>query len=209
MKGASKKYVVMTLCVMVIFGIISGCGNKEAEKAEVNTLKDYYQFREISDIDSDIYYVTLDGIEMTKRQYDNIYNFEGHYSMAALPKSTFESLKDDDGLVLPFGYEYDKEDVGTFNRYRSISKKKEETYRNTSEGTKELSRDEAAEHALNEIDYEPICIRKAHDSKTDMWRMSLYSKDNGEETIYTNVYMTAKGKTVLITQVYDVPYTSY
>lgn len=205
MKKTVRKCFVIIFCAVTVSAIISGCGKKDAKEDKVYTAEDIYQFREVSDIDKDIYYINLDGVEMTKRQYDNIFNFEGRYGMHTLSKSDFELLKDDDRLALPFGFEYDKEEIGTFNRLRSISKKKEETYRNTSEGPDELSRDEAAEHALNEIDYEPICIRKAHDPETDMWRISLYSKDDGDEAVYINVYMNAKGKTVLITQVYGIP----
>lgn len=203
MKRTVEKTGVIAILAITIMIMAAGCGKKKSKVATPVPANYYYAFKQITDVDKDIYFVTEKGFELTKSQYDYLFDLEGREDIYTMNKLYFDNI-----FIPPhpecgsFTYKYDLTEVGTFNRFCSIVKVKEETYKNTEEKNEELDRDGAAEQALNEIDYEPIAVRVANDSDEDMmWRVSLISKDDGEEANYTNVYMTKKGKTVLITRV--------
>ncbi|MDE5780898.1 MAG: hypothetical protein K2I03_05395 [Lachnospiraceae bacterium] len=203
MKRTVKKTGVIAILAIAIMIMAAGCGKKETKVATPVPTNDYYAFKKITNVDKDIYFVTEEGFELTKSQYDYLFDLMDREDIYTMNKLLFDNVfLEPHHEGASFTYKYDLTEVGTFNRFWSIVKVKEETYKNTEEKNEELDRDGAAEQALNEIDYEPVAVRVAHDSDEDMmWRVSLFSKDDGEEAIYTNVYMTKKGKTVLITRV--------
>ncbi len=201
MKRTVKKTGVIAILAIAIMIMAAGCGKKETKVATPVPTNDYYAFKKITNVDKDIYFVTEKGFELTKNQYDELFNFFSRSDIYEIDKLLFDNVFSRP-VIGAFRYKEDLEyEVGTFNRFWSIVKVKEETYKNTEEKNEELDRDGAAEQALNEIDYEPIAVRTAHDSYDNMWKVSLFSKDDGEEVNYINVYMTERGKTELITRV--------
>lgn len=203
MKKTVKKTGIIAILAITIMVMAAGCGKKEPKIATPVPTNEYYAFKRITNVDKDIYFVTEKGFELTKNQYDELFNFYSRSDIYEMDQLLFDN-EFSSPVIGAFRYKEElKYHVGpsNFNRFWSIVKVKEETYKNTEEKNEELDRDGAAELALNEIDYEPIAIRTAHDSYDNMWRVSLFSKDDGEQVVYTDVYMTEKGKTVLITRV--------
>lgn len=204
MKKTISKFMCITVCSIMVFAMISGCGKKEAKKSKEYTSNDIYSFRVVSDVEKDIYYINAAGVEMTKRQYDNLFNYYDRTEIYTLTEEECKKSMDDDDLTGVFNYENDKKTIGTFGLFGSINKIEADVYKNTDEKSEKLNRNGAVEQAMNEVEYEPVDLRTAYDSDNNMWRVSLYYKDNGEEAVYINVYMTEKGKTELVTQVYKV-----
>lgn len=203
MKKTVKKTGAIAILAITIMVMAAGCGKKEPKIATPIPTNEYYAFKRITNVDKDIYFVTEKGFELTKNQYDELFNFFNRSQIYDMNQLLFDNV-----FTYPvtgaFTYKEDLEYmVGptNLNRFYSIVKVKEETYKNTEEKEEELDRDGAAEWALNEIDYEPIAVRTANDSDENMWRVSLFSKDDGDQVVYTDVYMTGKGKTELITRV--------
>lgn len=198
-----RKKITQVVVFALTLTLLVGCGKNKSENKGIVPKSDIYNFNNIEDVDKDIYYVNKKGVELTKRQYDNLFNFYWRVDIYNMSKESADSIKDDENLAGGFIYDSDLEEVGRIRTGKNICKIKENTYKNTEETPAELSRNEAVKRAQEEIDYEPLVTRTCHDPKNDMWRVSLYSLDNGDEIEYINVYMTEKGKTVLITKVND------
>lgn len=205
-----KKKVAQLIVFAFVLILICGCGKSKSENKKDNkgivSKSDLYNFNDVKDVDKDIYYVNKNGVEFTKTQYDNLLNFYCRVDIYTISKEAADSIKDDENLTGGFVYDSDLEEIGRISRAKNICKIKENTYKNTEETSAGLNRNEAVKRAQEEINYEPLVTRTCYDSKNDMWRVSLYSFDNGDEVEYINVYMTEKGKTVLITKVNDYAY---
>lgn len=205
-----KKKIAQLIVFAFALVLICGCGKSKSENKKDNkgsvSKSDLYNFNDVKDVDKDIYYVNKNGVEFTKTQYDNLLNFYCRVDIYTISKEAADSIKDDENLTGGFVYDSDLEEIGRISRAKNICKIKENTYKNTEETSDELNRNGAVKRAQEEINYEPLVTRTCHDSKNGMWRVSLYSFDNGDEVEYINVYMTEKGKTVLITKVNDFAY---
>lgn len=203
MKKIIRKYMYILICSITVIAMISGCGKKETKKSKEYTANDIYHFQVVSDVEKDIYYINAEGVEMTKKQYENLFNSYSRAEIYTLTEDVCKQEMDDDELTGSFNYEDDKKKTGTFGVFGAINKMEGDVYKNAEETTEKLDKSGALKQALNEVDYEPVAVRTAYDPDNKMWRVSLYYKDNGKEAIYINVYLTEKGKTELVTQVYE------
>lgn len=198
--------IVSVLVITAVFVVVMLCGKDVSAKDKEQAGDRYY---EISSEHSDLYYKNINGVEMTKEQYDNLNCLYDKNVIAVISQEMMDNLKDYHNLFSTFDYYYDINNLDSFIETEMVDKEfkySKDEYRVevikevvNDEIHLQLSRDDAIARAKEETTIEYNVVKAAYDRDNSMWRITFAEEEDSGE--FQRVYIRLDGLTQCIMNV--------
>lgn len=206
---AGKKILIPVVSILAIAAVSAAImfNGRDAWAKDKEQAKDRYY--EITDEHFDLYYKNINGVEMTKEQYDNLNCLYDKDAIAAMSREMLDNLKDYHNLFSTFDYCYDKNNLDSFIETEMVDKEfkySKDEYRVevikeviNDEIHLQLSRDDAIARAKEETTIWYNVVKAAYDRDNSMWRITFAEQEDSDE--FQRVYIRMDGLTQCIMNV--------